>query len=252
MYLGQRLARRGTWRRGRNRFSEFDVGGVIGIRTVGNSVFAGISEHVKLMRAGAAYRAGVRRHRAEFQPQPREDACIALVHFAISGLQIVVACMKRIRILHHELASAHHAKTRADFIAKLGLNLIKIQRQLAVTFDFAAHHVADDFFVRGAETEVAVVAVFEPQEFRAVLLPARGFNPQFGRLHRGHGKLNRAAAIHFFADDGFHFAQHAQAQRHPGINPAGEALDQPRTQHEFMADDFGLGRGLFQRGNKEF
>ena len=197
------------------------------------------------MRTGAADRSGIRCYRTKFQSQPREYARVAVKHFPICRLQILVAHVKRVSVLHHELTAAHHTKARADFIAEFGLYLVKIQRQLAVAFDFASHHVGNHFLMCRAKTEIALMAVFDAQQLRAILLPAAGFNPQFGRLHGGHRQFNPAAAVHFFADNGFNLAQHAQAQRHPGINPAGEPFNQAGTQHEFVADNFGLGGRLF-------
>ncbi len=62
--------------------------------------------------------------------------------------------------------------------------------------------IGDDFLVRGADDEVAVVAVLQAQQLRAVLVPAAGLLPQLGRLHRWHQQLERAGAVHFLADDG--------------------------------------------------
>ena len=80
--------------------------------------------------------------------------------------------MERIRVFHDEFARAHHAETRAHFIAKLGLNLIKIRGQLFVAFNLVADQIGDDLLVRRAETEGAVVAILQAREFGAVLHPA--------------------------------------------------------------------------------
>ena len=74
-------------------------------------------------------------------------------------------------------AAAHDAEARADFVAELGLDLVKMNRQLAITLDVAAHDIGDDFLVCRANYEVALVAILETQQLGAVLLAAAGFLP---------------------------------------------------------------------------
>jgi hypothetical protein len=69
--------------------------------------------------------------------------------------------------------------------------------------------------------------------------------------HRGHQQFDRAGGIHFLAHDAFDLPQHAQAQRHPGVDAARQRLDQPRPQHQAVAGQFGLGRGFLERGKIE-
>jgi hypothetical protein len=57
--------------------------------------------------------------------------------------------------------------------------------------------------------------------------------------------------VHFFSNDFFHLANHTQAHRHVGINPGADSFDHPGTHHQFMADDFGVGRSFFERRNKK-
>jgi len=94
----------------------------------------------------------------------------------------------------------------------LGLYLVKIYRQLAVTANIAPRDVGDHLLMGGAEAEIALVAVLEAQQFRAVLLPARGFLPQLRRLHRRHQQFDGAGAIHFLAHDIGDFIQYHQSQ----------------------------------------
>jgi hypothetical protein len=219
---------------------QFDVGGVIRVRAEGDVVFAGIGQHVEFMRAGAADRAGVGRDGAEFQAQAGEDAAVGVVHVAVFALQVGERGVEGVAVLHQELAAAHDAEAGADFVAELGLDLVEVNRQLAVALDVAAHDVGDDFLVRRADDEFALVAVLEAQQFRAVLLPAAGFLPQFERLHGRHQQFQRAGIVHFLAHDVFDLAQHAQAERHPGVDAGGGALDVAGAQHQLLADDFGV------------
>ena len=80
--------------------------------------------------------------------------------------------MKGIAILHHKFARAHDTESRADFVAKLGLYLKKIHRQLLVAFDLAAGDLCDHLFMGGSEAKRPLVAVFKATEFRAIKLPS--------------------------------------------------------------------------------
>ena len=120
--------------------------------------------------------------------------------------------MKRVGVFHNEFTGAHDAKAWPYFIAELGLNLIIVDRQLFVAADLAARDIGNDFLVRGSKAEAALVTVIEAQQFRAVLLPAAGFHPQFRRLYGRHQQLQCPGTVHFFAHDSLNLAQHPQAQ----------------------------------------
>jgi hypothetical protein len=62
----------------------------------------------------------------------------------------------------------------------------------------------------------------------------------------GISQLNRASAIHFFTHDRLDLANHAQADRHVGIDAGARALDHSGAHHQLVADDFGVGRGFFR------
>ena len=105
--------------------------------------------------------------------------------------------------------------------------------------------------MRGPETEVALMAVLDTQEFGPILFPASRFLPQLGRLHRGHQDLDRAARVHLLAHDCLDLAQHAQAERHPGVDAPGELPHESRPQHQSVADHLGLGWVFLERCNEE-
>ena len=113
-------------------FRHFDIGRVIRSVGKGDGVFAGIGQHMEFMRGAAADGAGIGIDRAEAQAEPGEDAAVGIEHDLIGLRQAFRAQMEGIGILHQELARAHDAEARADFIAEFGLDLVEIQRQLFV------------------------------------------------------------------------------------------------------------------------
>ena len=182
----QRLGGRSAMHAGCDGFGELDVGGVIGARAVCDRVLTRLGEHLELVRSLAADRTGVGGNRPKLETEPGEDARIRVVHRLVRLEHAVLVRVERIRILHHELARAHHAETRADFVAELGLDMIEIHRQLFVAFQLLARDVGDDFFGGRLDHEVALMAVLDAQQVGAVFVPASGFLPQLGRLHDRH------------------------------------------------------------------
>ena len=154
--------------------------------------------------------------------------------------------MEAVGVLHHELARAHHAEARADLVAELGLDLVEVDRQLAVALELAARDVGDDLLVGGPEHHVAVVAVLEPQQLRPELVPAPGLDPELRRLRDRHRDLEGAGPVHLLADHALDLAQHAQAHGQPGVEAAREAPDEAGAQHQPVAHDLGVGRDFLE------
>ena len=131
------------------------------------------------------------------------------------------------------------------------MDLVEVHRQLAVAADLAARDVGDDFLVGRAEAEQIVVPVLDLQHLRAEHRPAAGLLPQLGGLHRRHQQFDAAAAVHLFAHDVLDLAQHAQAERHPGVQAAGQLLDVTGAHHQLVAGQFGFRGGFLEGGDKE-
>jgi hypothetical protein len=148
-------------------------------------------------------------------------------------------------------SNEYQAEARTALIAELGLDMVEVQRQLAVRLDFGAHHVGDHFLGRRLDRVVAAVAVFHAHQFRAHLVPAPGFLPQLGRLHQRHQQLDRAGLVHLVTDDRLDLADHPQARRHISVDAGSEALDHARAHHQLVADDLGVGRRFFLGRNKK-
>jgi hypothetical protein len=88
------------------------------------------------------------------------------------------------------------------------------------------------------------LAVLDLEQLAAELLPAPGFLPQLLRLDGRHQQLDGAAGVHLLAHCAFDLAQHAQAQRGPGVQAGRELADHAGLEHQLVADDLGVGRGF--------
>ena len=199
----------------------------------------------------AADGAGVGLHRAEAQAEASENAHVGLVHRGVGFRQRLLPEMERIGILHQELARAHDAETRTDLVAELGLDLVEIDRQLLVAFQLVAGVIGNHFLGGRRIAEFLLLAVADLQQLRAEFRPATGFLPEFTRLDGRHQQFDRAGAIHFLAHDALDLAQHAQAQRTPGVQAGGQPADHAGAQHQAMAGDLGVGRDLLDGGQVE-
>ena len=69
-------------------------------------------------------------------------------------------------------------------------------------------------------------------------------------MQRGQMKL-LADAVHFFPDDIGDFEHRALAEKEEGVNACGELPDVTRTKEKLVAGNFGVSRGLAQRGNED-
>ena len=199
---------------------------------------------MELVGHAAADIARVGQHRTVFQPQALEDAAVGAVHKIIGFLQRRFAAVKRIGIFHEKFARAHDTEAGAALISEFGLNLVEVGRQLPVAVEFIAYEISDDLFMCRAKTEITVMAVHKAQQLGAHLVPASGLYPQIRRLHHWHGHFHGPGTIHLLADDGSDFLQNAKAGRQPGVHASGQFANQACTDHELVADNFGIGRSF--------
>ena len=142
---------------------QLDIGGKAVLGAECNRILAGFREHLELVRSTAANRAGIRLHHPKVEPGPLEHLRVRGVHPLVTRLVLVLAEVEGIGVLHDELTGAHHPEARANLIAKLGLDLVEVDRKLLVAANFATCDVGDDLFVGRSDAELAFVAVFEAQ-----------------------------------------------------------------------------------------
>ena len=202
------------------------------------------------MGAAAADRSGIGRDDPEVESRTLEYPAVRVVHSSIARLVRLLAQVEGVGVLHHEFPRPHDAEAGTHLVAKLGLDLIQVDRQLPVAAYFAPCDVGDDLFVGRPETEVPLVTIPDPQQLRPVLLPAAGLLPELGGLNGGHEHLERARRVHFLANDVLDLAQHPHPEGEPGVETRREGPDEPGTQHQPMADDLRV-RGRFLDGGEE-
>ena len=85
------------------------------------------------------------------------------MHDLVGVCQGIHIGMKGVGVLHDEFPRTHDAETWANFVTELGLNLVKVGRQLLVAVQLVTDHVGDHFFMGWAQTERVVVAIGNAQ-----------------------------------------------------------------------------------------
>ncbi len=110
----------------------FQVGGIFTVLADHYQILTGGGQHHKFVRKTAADSAGIRLHRPEGDAATGKNLLIGLIHFAIGRISPGLVGIETVAVLHDKLPTSHQAKTGPNFIAKLGLNLIKVERQAAI------------------------------------------------------------------------------------------------------------------------
>src|SRR5687768_15474782 len=144
------------------------------------------------MRLAAADRAGVGLNGTKTQSATGEDPLVSFIHVVVFAPAVFNIGVKAVSVLHDELTAAHQAESRPGFVAKFGLDLVKIKRQLAIRTHRTTDQIGDDFFMRRAEAEITLVPVFKPYQLLAVFFPAAALLPQLGGRGDRHEQLLRS------------------------------------------------------------
>ncbi len=205
LFGGRQRPRRGLGNRSGDRL--FDVGAVVAGGAREDGILTGVREHHELVRLGAADVAGVGLDLGVAEPAPFEDAAVGCLHGPVGQVEVFGIGVEGVGVLHDELAPAHEPETRPDLVPELGLDLEEVDRELSVGGDGSPHDVGDDLFVGRTETELAVVAVVDPQQFGPILEPPSGLLPELGRLDCGEDQFSGPGALHLLTDDDLELGQ---------------------------------------------
>ncbi len=116
----------------------------------------------------------VRLHDRRVQPEPIEDAFVCLVHDPVRLPHAVLVAVDRVRVLHQELAYAEQPEPGTELVAVLPFDLVDVLRQVAIGREVGGRHQGDDLLLRGAEDEVALVAIRQLEERVPVEVVAAG------------------------------------------------------------------------------
>ncbi len=168
------------------------------------------------------------------------------IHFVIRAVEVLPVPVEAVGVQHYELAAPDDSRARPGFVAALALDLIEVDRKLAIGPHVAADDVGHDLLVREADGVVAVVAVLEAEQDLRVgeVVPAAGFLIELGGDHRGHQDLLSSLRVHLLAHDAFDLLDDLVAQREVVVDTRADAANEPRAQQQLVAGHLGVRRNL--------
>ena len=108
--------------------------------------------------------------------------------------------MEAIAVFHQKFPSAHQSKSWSDLITEFEIDLIKIERQLFVTLDTLTDEIDHHLFMGRPQDKLILLAVFETQEFFAILLIASALFPQRCRCHKREADLLASCLVKLLFD----------------------------------------------------
>ena len=91
---------------------------------------------MEFMRKASANAATICLDSTGFQSQAIKNSLISVVHGLVTIGHTLCIGIKGIGIFHNEFACAHDTESRPNLISKLGLNLVQVERQLAIAAYF--------------------------------------------------------------------------------------------------------------------
>ncbi len=207
--------------------------------------FTGFSQNNKFVAEVTANRTRIRAHRYRFEAHSVKGVQIGNEHFIVGFARVFVAQIKRIRIFHQKLATAHHAKTRTALVPEFPLNMIKDLGQFFVRTRKGSENIRDHVFIGWTVEHFALVTVDNAQHFRTIGIITPGFFPKIGRLNGRHEHFNRPCPVLLFTDNLLDFLENFVTERQPAINTGAVLLHHTGAQHILMRCDGRIRRGLF-------
>ena len=189
-------------------------------------------------------------HRDRLQAEPREGAEIGDEHAVVGLPRALEVEVEGIGVLHQELAAAHDAEARPHLVAELPLDVVEVERQVAVGAHVGAKDVGDHLLVGRPVEHVALVPVDDAQHLLAVVVVAAALAPEIGRLDRRHQHFERPCPVLLLAHDLLDLLQDAEAERQPGIDAGRLLAEHAGAQHQPVRDDLRFLRRLLQDGQE--
>src|SRR5690606_33326081 len=205
----------------------------------------------ELLGPGTTHGTGVGLHDDVVEPEAREDALVGVPLRLVGDVESRIGVVEGVRVLHRELASPQQPRARAGLVAILVLDLEDRERKVLVARVEILHEQGEDLFVRGREEIVGALAILQPEDVLAVLLPASGRLVGLARQQRGEQHLLRTCGRHLLADDALDLGAHAQPQRQPGEHSRRLPTDVPGAHEQLVAGGLGVGRVFLQGADEE-
>ena len=226
------------------------VGRVLAVGAPHEVVLADRGNRHELAALRTSHLARLRLDRAKRERAPLEHAVVRVVHAPIARAKRVEIDVERVRILHQELSPAQQAEAWPQLVAVLPVDLIEVQRQVAVRAVLLGDEARDQLLGRRREAVAGLLAVEETEHQRAVRLVAAAALPELERLRDRQQDLLGAGRVHLLPDDLLGLPQYPVAEREPRVDPGAGPADEAGPDEQAVAFDLGVG-GVVAQGAQE-
>jgi hypothetical protein len=230
-----------------NVLSCLHVGSVIAGITQNDGILSDRSQKHELMGDVSAHHTGIGFDRYHLRhADTLEDALVCCVAFLVILLQIFLAGMEGVSILHRKLTHTDQSGSRTGLITEFCLDLIDHKRIFGVALCILAYKVYGCLLVGHAEYHFGIVAVGEAQQLIADAIVTAGLIPQRSRHDNRELHFLAVDFVHLLAQDLLDFAHNA-AQRQIGrIDSVCHIFDVSAFYHNSMAVDDTVSRSFFE------
>ena len=230
-----------------NVLSCLHVGSVIAGITQNDGILSDRSQKHELMGDVSAHHTGIGFDRYHLRhADTLEDALVCCVAFLVILLQIFLAGMEGVSILHRKLTHTDQSGSRTGLITEFCLDLIDHKRIFGVALCILANEMYGCLLVGHAEYHFGIVAVGETQQLIADAIVTAGLIPQRSRHDNRELHFLAVDFVHLLAQDLLDFAHNA-AQRQIGrIDSVCHIFDVSAFYHNSMAVDDTVSRSFFE------
>ena len=198
----------------------------------------------------ASHRTGVGLHDHVVETEPLEDALVGIALRHVGRIEALVGRIERIGVLHRELTAAQQTGARTRLVAVFVLDLVDRQGEVLVRRVQVLHQEGEGLFVRRRQQVVGVLAILQPEDPVAVLLPSTGRLVRLPRHERREVHLLGPRRGHLLADDALEAVLHPEPERQPGEDARSLPADVPGADEQPVTGDLGI-RGIFSECAEE-
>ena len=236
--------------RGEARGGFLEIGCVSALGAGCHEVFAGVGVDHELLGLGAAHGTGIGLDGYKLKAAALENTAIDGIVQVEALVQPGAVDVKRVGVLHGELAHAQQPTLGTRLVAELGLDLVPDLGKLLVAAQFLARDVGHDLFVGHAQTEVGAFAILEAEHVVAHHAPTAAGLPDLARIQRREVEL-LADGVHLLAHDAGDLEDGPLGEEEVGVDSRRQLADVSGAHQELVAGDFGVGRSFTEGGDEQ-
>ena len=225
----------------------FHVGPVIALLTENDGVLAGRCQKHIFMGDAAAHHTGIRFDGHDFgDAGPLENTVVGIVALLIVILQVLLAGMEGIGVLHGKFTDTDHAGAGPCLVTEFPLDLVDHERILLIRGSILSDKLYRCFFVGHAKDMFGPVPVFKTDQFPADRVVTAGLFPQIRGHNDGEEDFLSVDGVHLLTDDLLDLGGDPAKDGIFAENAVADIFHVAAADHQRMAGDLRVGRVFFE------